>query len=435
MTDLGRCAMNDLGVTDPTTNTTLTIADDDNPPEVTVVLSENAIEESGVENNVTVTATLDRESSQQIVVTVAPDPAYYTLSPPLTLTIPANKTESEGTPVTLTATDNDIDAEDAVVSVGGTTNPSGLTVNAAALTIRDDDTRGVMVSKDTLSIREHDEGETPARDTYTVVLESEPTADVVIAIAVMTPHETAVLVSPTPLMFTPSNWQTPQLVTVTTTPDADADALTATITHTVTDGDYGANTVTAADVTVTVTDDESLSTAVTLRVSPEEVSEGAGSTQVTVTGELNGAPRTADTVVTVTVPAGTATEGDDFSVSTVTPLTIATGQVSGTMTFTLTPVNDDIDEPDETVTVEGSTTPTVDLDVTGTTVTITDDDATRGEGRDLSRVHRGRLGTGGYLHGHESGECPADVVIGGRRRRGCLYHLEWSAALRAVTGL
>ena len=276
--------------------------------------------------------------------------------------------------MTLTATDNDIDAEDAVVSVGGTTNPSGLTVNAAALTIRDDDTRGVMVSKDTLSIREHDAGETPARGTYTVVLESEPTADVVIAIAVMAPHETAVLVSPTPLRFTPSNWQTPQLVTVMTTPDADADELTATITHTVTDGDYGANTVTAADVTVTVTDDESLSTAVTLRVSPEEVSEGAGNTQVTVTGELNGAPRTADTVVTVTVPAGTATEGDDFSVSTVTPLTIATGQVSGTMTFTLTPVNDDIDEPDETVTVEGSTTPTVDLAVTGTTVTITDDD-------------------------------------------------------------
>jgi hypothetical protein len=102
---------------------------------------------------------------------------------------------------------------------------------------------------------------------------------------------------------------------------------------------------------------------------------------VTVTGELNGAPRTADTVVTVSVTtgtatAGTATEGDDFSVSNVTPLTIATGQVRGTATFTLTPVDDNIDEPAETVTVEGSTTVTaLTGGVTETTVTITDNDA------------------------------------------------------------
>ena len=365
-------ATNALGVTNPTDALPLTITDDDAPPVVTLMLSETSIDEHSGQS--TVTATLDRASSQQIVVTVARDPAY-TLSPNTSLTFPAGETASQGT-VTLTATDNDIDAEDAVVSVGGTTNPSGLTVNAAMLTIRDDDTRVVMVSKDTLSIREHNEGETPARDTYTVVLESQPTATVEIAIAVLAPHEAAVLVSPTPLRFTPSNWQTAQLVTVTTTPDADANERTATITHTVTGGDYGANTVTAADVTVTVTDDESLSTAVTLRVNREEVSEGAGNTQVTVTGELNGAPRTADTVVTVAVTAGTATLGTDFSVSNVTPLTIARDQVRGTMTFTLTPVDDNMDEPAETVTVEGSTTVTaLTGGVTETTVTITDNDA------------------------------------------------------------
>ena len=105
-------------------------------------------------------------------------------------------------------------------------------------------------------------------------------------------------------------------------------------------------------------DDESLSTAVTLRVSPEEVSEGAG---IPHAGDRDRRvewrlPRTADTVVTVSVTAGTATAVTDFSVSNVTPLTIATGQVRGTATFTLTPVDDNIDEPAETVTVEGSTT-------------------------------------------------------------------------------
>ena len=357
-------ATNAQGVTNPTTTPTLTIEDDDNPPEVTVVLSENAIEESGVENNVTVTATLDRESSQQIVVTVATASAY-TLSAPRTLTIPAGKTKSEGNTVTLTAVDNDIDADNAEVMVGGTTNPSGLTVNAAALTIRDDDTRGVTVSTNTLSIRE---GNTA---TYTVVLTSKPTAPVTIAVA---SDDAAVEVQTTSLTFAPSDWQTLKPVTLEAANDQvqNVPPETATITHMVSGGDYAGES--AADVDVTVTDDESPSTAVALRVNPAAVSEDAGSRAVTVTGELNGAPRSDPTVVTVTVTAGTATAGTDFSVSTVSLLTILQGEPSGTATFTLTPVNDTIDEPDETVTVGGSTT-TVGLAVTEATLTIEDNDA------------------------------------------------------------
>ena len=145
---------------------------------------------------------------------------------------------------------------------------------------------------------------------------------------------------------------------------------TATITHTVSGGDYAG--VSAASVAVTVTDDESPSTTVTLSVSPAAVREGAGNRTVTVTGELNGEPRSAATVVTVSVTAGTAAAGTDFSVSPVPTLTIAEGQPSGTMTFALTPVNDTIGEPDETVTVGGSTT--VGLAVTEATLTIEDND-------------------------------------------------------------
>ena len=100
--------------------------------------------------------------------------------------------------------------------------------------------------------------------------------------------------------------------------------------------------------------------------------EGAGNRTVTVTGELNGEPRSAATVATVSVTAGTATAGTDFSVSPVPTLTIAEGQPSGTMTFALTPENDTIGEPDETVTVGGSTT--VGLAVTEATLTIEDND-------------------------------------------------------------
>ena len=56
---------------------------------------------------------------------------------------------------------------------------------------------------------------------------------------------------------------------------------------------------------------------------------------------------------------------NDFTV------TIAAEQTSGTGTFTLTPVSDDVDEDNETVSVGGTVTG---LTVTAAEVTITDDD-------------------------------------------------------------
>ena len=251
-------AENRLGVTDPA-GATLTIQDDDGPPMVTLAVSPNPIPENGGVS--TLTARLDRPSSRPIVVTVAPDPAY-TLDGNPTLTFPAGATARQGT-VVLTAKDNAIDAADATVSVRGTANPR-LTVAAAELTITDNDTRGVMVStgtlSNTLSIKE---GGNPG--TYTVVLASEPTGPVTIAVA---SSDAAVRVNPPSLGFTAANWQTARTVTV----DAANDEVennppkTATITHTVSGGDYAG--VPAASVTVAVTDDESPSTTVTLSVSP-----------------------------------------------------------------------------------------------------------------------------------------------------------------------
>ncbi len=312
---------------------TLRIQDDDPAPTVTLELAQNPIGENGGQS--TLTVGLDRPSSQATTVTVSADPAAVRLSPN-SLTIPARMTSGTGT----------------------------LTVTAAELTITDNDTRGVTVSEQTLSIKE---GGNP--DTYTVVLASEPTGSVTIAVA---SSDAAVRVNPPSLGFTAANWQTAQTVTV----DAANDEVennppkTATITHTVSGGDYAG--VPAASVAVTVTDDESPSTTVTLSVSPAAVREGAGNRTVTVTGELNGKPRSAATVVTVSVTAGTATADTDFSVSPVPTLTIAEGRPSGTMTFALTPVNDTIGEPDETVTVGGSTT--VGLAVTEATLTIEDND-------------------------------------------------------------
>ena len=92
-------------------------------------------------------------------------------------------------------------------------------------------------------------------ETYTVVLDSEPTGNVTITPS-RSSGDSDVTVSGA-LTFTPSNWETEQTVTVSAAQDADAVNDTATVSHSVTGADYGSNDVTAADVAVeTVTDDE-----------------------------------------------------------------------------------------------------------------------------------------------------------------------------------
>ena len=116
-------------------------------------------------------------------------------------------------------------------------------------------------------------------------------------------------------------------------------------------------------------------TAVALSLSTSSVVEDAGATSITVSGTLNGLSRTTDTTVTVEVGSSgdTATEGTDYATVADLTLTIDAGETLGTASFTLTPTDDDVGEGDETLSVTGTTTAT-DLSVTGTTVTIVDDD-------------------------------------------------------------
>ena len=126
---------------------------------------------------------------------------------------------------------------------------TGLDVTAAAVTIEDDDERGVVVTPTTLSVPEAGSG------SYTVVLTSQPTGTVTVTPSVGGNSE--VTVAPSPLTFTAGTWSTAQTVTVSAAADTDAVNDTATVTHAVSGGDYG--TETASDVSVTVTDDETVS--------------------------------------------------------------------------------------------------------------------------------------------------------------------------------
>ncbi len=93
-----------------------------------------------------------------------------------------------------------------------------------------------------------------ASDSYSAVLSSQPTDDVIVTIS----PDNQVNVSPSSLTFTPSDWAAPQVVTVTAADDAVAEAAAAgTITHLVTSlSDTSYNGISTDDVTVNISDDD-----------------------------------------------------------------------------------------------------------------------------------------------------------------------------------
>ena len=116
-------------------------------------------------------------------------------------------------------------------------------------TITDDDTAGVTISKSSLTVTEQDS----SGDTYTVVLDSQPTANVTISIGGQSGTDVD---APTPITFTPTNWATRQTVTVTAGNDADLTNDIVSLTHSAvsSDGDY--HDIMIAGLTVTVADND-----------------------------------------------------------------------------------------------------------------------------------------------------------------------------------
>ena len=370
------------------TDAEVTIADDEGTPTATLALTPATIDESGATNASAVTATLSGATSAALTLTVSAG-AGVTASANKVLTIAAGETASTGT-VTLTAIDNNVDAADLEVTVSATAaGGNGVAAPASVtLTVTDDDTRGVTVSpaSKALTLDEADDGTTDSvtenEASYTVVLMSEPTGSVTVAIT--NPRNSPVTLDKTRLTFTTGNWNEPQTVTVAAVDDAidnTDDKRTATLAHAVSGGGYGAGE--DFEVAVTVTDDDAAPTALTLTVDADtgaegvqtSVAEDGGAKTARVTATLAGATTFA-TATTVTVAVGaaadSATEGTDYAAVADQTLTIAAGASSGQADFTLTPTQDVLAEGAEAISLDGTATG---LTVTGATLSLTDDDA------------------------------------------------------------
>ena len=109
---------------------------------------------------------------------------------------------------------------------------------------------GVTVSKPALTVTEEDAD----GDSYTVVLDTRPTADVTVTVA---GHAgTDVTPDPATLTFTASNWDTARTVTVTAADDADTTDDTVSLTHRAASTDTDYSGIAIDEVTVTVNDND-----------------------------------------------------------------------------------------------------------------------------------------------------------------------------------
>ncbi|MYJ22988.1 MAG: hypothetical protein F4101_06340, partial [Nitrospira sp. SB0673_bin_12] len=124
--------------------------------------------------------------------------------------------------------------------------------------------------------------------------------------------------------------------------------------------------------TITIADNDAAPSGFTLMATPDSVGEEDGATTVTVTATVNGATRYADAqTLTVRVADGTATAPADYASVAAFTLTLAAGEARGTGQFTLTPVDDVQDEPDETIQITATAGA---LTLTPATVTLEDND-------------------------------------------------------------
>lgn len=145
----------------------------------------------------------------------------------------------------------------------------GIIAAAVTVHITDNDSAGVAFDPFVITAAEGG-----ATGTYTVVLTTQPAADVVVTIGA----DSQIDAGTSSLTFTPGSWDTPQTVTVTAVDDQVAEGdHTGTISHSVSSDDADYDGYAAADVTVQITDNDVAG----VSVSPPaiEVSE-AGATAV-----------------------------------------------------------------------------------------------------------------------------------------------------------
>tara|TARA_R110002049_G_scaffold272291_1_gene449775 strand:- start:7112 stop:13801 length:6690 start_codon:yes stop_codon:yes gene_type:complete len=241
----------------------------------------------------------------------------------------------------------------AVTTAGGTVTANGFTFNADSFT----------VSETTLTLDEN-----AGTNTFTVVLDTEPSSDVVFDISSDDTDEATV--NAAQLTFTNANWDTPQTVTISGVDDAIERNDFATITVVINDAgsDDPFDALADQTVAITLTDDDDAG--FTLSETTLTIDEAGGTGTFTVV--VNSEP-VSDVLFDIS--------SDDTDEATVSAaqLTFTSANWNTPQTIIVTGVNDDIDRNDSatiTIAINGAgSDDTYDALANQTVaITLTDDD-------------------------------------------------------------
>lgn len=269
---------------------TANITDNDFAQGVTVVEGGGStdVSESGATDNYKLF--LNSIPGADVIITLHP-PAQLLISPS-TLTFTAANWNLAQT-VTVIAVDDSIVQGNRTAVITHTaasadTLYNGITVASVTANITDDDVADITFTPTTIDLAEGGPS-----NSYTVRLNSQPTANVILSLG----PDSQVTGSPATLIFTPGNWNTAQTVNVTAVNDLRAEGThNGFITHSAASADPNYNGP-AATVTAIITDNDNPS--VLISNGPITLLEGGSKTYTAI---LNSAP-SADVVLAITPDA------------------------------------------------------------------------------------------------------------------------------------
>ncbi|CAD5981544.1 Cell wall protein IFF6 [Planktothrix tepida] len=337
-------------------------------PKVNLTVSTNTASEAGT-TAITLTATAEGNvvgaQTLDLALTGTASAADFTGTIPTQITIPDGSNTGQ---VTITVKD-DLIAEGTETATLTISNPStgialGTTTNQS-VTITDNDTAGITVTP-TTGLTTTEAG---GNATFTVVLNSQPTADVTIPLTSSNTAEGTI--DKTSLTFTAANWNTPQTVTITGVDDSvdDGDIAYNIVTATATSTDANYSGFDASDVAVTNTDNDIKGITVTPNTGLTTTEAGGNATFTVV---LNSQP-TAD--VTIPLTSSNTAEGTVDKTS----LTFTAANWNTPQTVTITGVDDSVDDGDIAYNIVTATATSTDANYSGfdasdVAVTNTDND-------------------------------------------------------------
>ena len=234
-----------------TTNTTLSLFADVAPPVISQFLNVPTSTPNPVNTiDVQFSEQINLNTFDQSDLTLTRDGVNLTLPNTVTVTYLSDTTYRINGLDSLTNTPGIYSLKVDATTIQDNAGNSGDAAKTATFTIAAPPTPGIMLIQSGGSTAVTEGGNT---DSYTLVLKTQPTADVTVTLN----GGNQITIDKTTVTFTSANWNTPQTVTVTAVNDTIPEGNhTSTISHSVSSTDANYNNATLPNVAVSITDND-----------------------------------------------------------------------------------------------------------------------------------------------------------------------------------